>query len=78
MRVAAFSFNLPEQLIARYPKAERTASRLMSLEGNSGELQDLNFTDIVDKLFPGDLLVFNNTRVIPARMFGQKSSGGKI
>jgi len=78
MRVADFSFNLPEHLIARYPKAERTASRLMSLEGNSGELQDLNFTDIVDKLFPGDLLVFNNTRVIPARMFGQKSSGGKI
>ncbi len=78
MRVADFSFNLPEHLIARYPKAERTASRLMSLEGNSGELQDLNFTDIVDKLSPGDLLVFNNTRVIPARMFGQKSSGGKI
>jgi len=78
MRVADFSFNLPEQLIARYPKENRTGSRLMSLEGNSGELQDLNFTDIIDKLSAGDLLVFNNTRVIPARMFGQKSSGGKI
>ena len=78
MRVADFSFNLPEHLIARYPKAERTASRLMSLEGNTGELQDLNFTNIIDKLSVGDLLVFNNTRVIPARMFGQKSSGGKI
>jgi len=78
MRVADFSFNLPEQLIARYPKENRTASRLMSLNGNSGELQDLNFTDIIDKLSAGDLLVFNNTRVIPARMFGQKASGGKI
>jgi len=78
MRVADFSFNLPEHLIARYPKADRTASRLMSLEGNTGELQDLNFTNIIDKLVPGDLLVFNNTRVIPARMFGQKASGGKI
>lgn len=78
MRVADFSFNLPEQLIARYPKENRTGSRLMSLDGNSAELQDLNFTDIVDKLSAGDLLVFNNTRVIPARMFGQKSSGGKV
>lgn len=78
MRVADFSFNLPEHLIARYPKANRSASRLMALDGNSGEIQDLNFVDIVDKLSAGDLLVFNNTRVIPARMFGQKSSGGKI
>ena len=78
MRVADFSFKLPEQLIARYPKAERTASRLMSLEGNSGTIEDLNFTNIIDKLTAGDLLVFNNTRVIPARLFGQKSSGGKI
>ena len=78
MRVADFSFKLPEHLIARYPKPERTASQLMVLEGNSGELQDLNFTDIIDQLSVGDLLVFNNTRVIPARMFGQKASGGKI
>jgi S-adenosylmethionine:tRNA ribosyltransferase-isomerase len=78
MRVADFSFNLPEHLIARYPKADRTASRLMSLNGCSGSIQDLNFTDIIEQLTTGDLLVFNNTRVIPARMFGQKSSGGKI
>ncbi len=78
MRVADFSFDLPEHLIARYPKANRSASRLMALDGNSGEIQDLNFVDIVDKLSAGDLLVFNNTRVIPARMFGQKSSGGKV
>ena len=78
MRVADFSFDLPEELIARYPKADRTASRLMSLDGNSGTIEDLNFLNIVDQLQQGDLLVFNNTRVIPARMFGKKSTGGQI
>ncbi len=78
MRVSDFSFDLPEALIARYPKAERTASRLMSLNGDSGVITDGVFTDIVAQLNSGDLLVFNNTRVIPARMFGQKASGGKI
>jgi len=78
MRVADFSFDLPEELIARYPKAERTASRLMALDGNSGQVEHLSFPAIVDKLQAGDLLVFNNTRVIPARMFGRKASGGKL
>ncbi|WP_206483889.1 tRNA preQ1(34) S-adenosylmethionine ribosyltransferase-isomerase QueA [Thalassotalea sp. G2M2-11] len=78
MRVADFSFELPEELIARYPKENRTASRLMTLDGNSGEIQDLHFVDILEHINAGDLLVFNNTRVIPARMFGQKASGGKI
>lgn len=78
MRVADFSFDLPEELIARYPKADRTASRLMALDGLSGEIEHLNFLDIAAKLNPGDLLIFNNTRVIPARMFGRKESGGKI
>lgn len=78
MRVSDFSFDLPEALIARYPKAERTASRLMSLNGDTGVITDGVFTDIVAQLNSGDLLVFNNTRVIPARMFGQKASGGKI
>ncbi|MBA6378255.1 MULTISPECIES: tRNA preQ1(34) S-adenosylmethionine ribosyltransferase-isomerase QueA [unclassified Colwellia] len=78
MRVADFSFDLPEELIARYPKADRTSSRLMSVNGNSGEILDLGFTDIIEQLNAGDLLIFNNTRVIPARMFGQKESGGKI
>lgn len=78
MRVSDFSFKLPEALIARYPKTERTASRLMTLNGDSGAITDGVFTDIVAQLNPGDLLVFNNTRVIPARMFGQKASGGKI
>lgn len=78
MRVADFSFDLPEHLIARYPKADRTASRLMTLNGNSGQIAHQQFTDIIDQLSEGDLLVFNNTRVIPARMFGQKASGGKL
>jgi len=78
MRVADFSFSLPEELIARYPTADRTASRLMTLNGNSGQIDDLNFLSVADQLNAGDLLVFNNTRVIPARMFGQKASGGKI
>jgi S-adenosylmethionine:tRNA ribosyltransferase-isomerase len=78
MRVADFSFDLPEDLIARYPKSDRTSSRLMSVDGNSGEISDLGFTDVIDQINAGDLLIFNDTRVIPARMFGQKESGGKI
>jgi S-adenosylmethionine:tRNA ribosyltransferase-isomerase len=78
MRVADFSFDLPEELIARYPKANRSSSRLMTLNGNSGVLNDERFTDLVSHVKAGDLLVFNNTRVIPARMFGQKASGGKL
>mgnify|MGYP000254953309 CR=1 FL=1 len=78
MRVSDFSFELPSELIARFPKADRTGSRLMMLDGTTGNRADLGFTDIIEQLDAGDLLVFNNTRVIPARMFGQKSSGGKI
>lgn len=78
MRVSDFSFDLPQQLIARFPKEDRTASRLMMLDGNSGVIQDKGFKDIVSQLNTGDLLIFNNTRVIPARMYGQKSSGGKV
>jgi S-adenosylmethionine:tRNA ribosyltransferase-isomerase len=78
MRLTDFSFNLPEELIARYPKADRTASRLMTMSGNNGVISDLSFVDILDQIDTDDLLVFNNTRVIPARMFGQKSTGGKV
>ncbi|NRD74635.1 tRNA preQ1(34) S-adenosylmethionine ribosyltransferase-isomerase QueA [Shewanella sp. VB17] len=78
MRVTDFSFALPDELIARYPTPERTASRLLSLDGNSGELGDNQFTDILDRVNKGDLMVFNNTRVIPARLFGQKETGGKL
>ena len=78
MRVADFSFNLPEELIARYPKENRSSSRLMTLDGNSGEITDTIFTEILNQVNQGDLLVFNNTRVIPARLFAQKDSGGKV
>jgi S-adenosylmethionine:tRNA ribosyltransferase-isomerase len=78
MRVADFSFDLPDELIARYPMAQRNASRLLTLDGNTGALADKQFTDLLGMINPGDLMVFNNTRVIPARMFGQKASGGKL
>ncbi|NWL79861.1 tRNA preQ1(34) S-adenosylmethionine ribosyltransferase-isomerase QueA [Pseudomonas taiwanensis] len=78
MRVADFHFELPEALIARHPLAERRASRLLVLNGESGALNHRHFTDLLEYLRPGDLMVFNNTRVIPARLFGQKASGGKL
>lgn len=78
MQVSDFNFVLPDELIARYPMPERTASRLLKLEGDSGQITHGTFMDVLDLLQAGDLLVFNNTRVIPARMFGQKASGGKL
>lgn len=78
MHVSDFHFDLPDELIARYPKEERTASRLLQLDGNTGDVVDGTFKDVLDIVQPGDLLVFNNTRVIPARMFGRKASGGKL
>lgn len=78
MLVKEFSFALPEQLIASEPQAERSASRLLVMDRQSGDLQHHIFKDILQLLNPGDLLVFNNTRVIPARLFGEKSSGGKV
>ncbi|WP_166423977.1 tRNA preQ1(34) S-adenosylmethionine ribosyltransferase-isomerase QueA [Paraglaciecola sp. 20A4] len=76
MKVSEFQFDLPEALIARYPTKERTASRLMHLTADG--LEHLQFIDVVDLINPGDLLIFNNTRVIPARLLGQKASGGKV
>ena len=78
MRVADFHFDLPESLIARHPLAERRASRLLQLDGPTGALRHGQFTDVLEQLRPGDLMVFNDTRVIPARLFGQKASGGKL
>lgn len=78
MQVADFHFELPESLIAKSPKKERSSSRLMQLDGNTGEINHHQFSQIIDLVQPGDLLIFNNTRVIPARLFGQKSSGGKV
>ena len=78
MRVADFSFDLPDELIARFPKKDRTSSRLLSLDGPTGEISHKVFSDILELVNENDLLIFNNTRVIPARMFGQKASGGKV
>lgn len=78
MRVSDFHFDLPDALIARHPLAERRSSRLLVLDGASGALAHRQFTDLLEYLRPGDLMVFNNTRVIPARLFGQKASGGKL
>lgn len=78
MRVADFQFDLPDELIARYPLTERSASRLLVLNGLEGALQHRHFAELPDFLQPGDLLVFNNTKVIPARLFAQKETGGKV
>ena len=78
MLVSDFQFDLPSERIARYPTQERTASRLLYLNGNTGEFADQHFTDLLEHLNEGDLLVFNNTRVIPARLYGRKLSGGKV
>jgi S-adenosylmethionine:tRNA ribosyltransferase-isomerase len=78
MQVSDFSFQLPDSLIARHPLAERRASRLLVLDGPTGRLEHRGFAELLDFLRPGDLMVFNNTRVIPARLFGQKATGGKV
>jgi len=72
-----FDYVLPEELIAQQPTATRTGSRLLHVDA-SGQFHDLGFTELLDLLKPNDLLVFNNTRVIKARLFGQKESGGKV
>ncbi len=78
MHVSAFSFELPDSLIARHPLAERRASRLLVLDGATGQLAHRRFADLLEYVRPGDLMVFNDTRVIPARLFGQKDTGGKL
>jgi S-adenosylmethionine:tRNA ribosyltransferase-isomerase len=78
MRRQDFQFDLPEELIAQFPAAQRRASRLLCLDGVSGELEDRQFADLPTLLNPGDLLVLNDTRVIPARLFGQKESRGRV
>jgi S-adenosylmethionine:tRNA ribosyltransferase-isomerase len=78
LRKSDFNFSLPAELIAQAPLAERTASRLLCLEAASGRIEDRRFTDLPALLRAGDLLVFNDTRVLPARLFGAKDTGGQI
>jgi S-adenosylmethionine:tRNA ribosyltransferase-isomerase len=78
MKTSDFDYELPDELIARYPLKRRTASRLMVVDGESGKIVHSHFSNLTDLLVPGDLLVFNNTRVIPARMLGRRESGGRV
>jgi len=78
MKRQDFSYELPDELIARYPAPERSASRLLHLDRGTGAIAHRYFRDLPSLLTSRDLLVFNNTRVIPARLYGRKQSGGKV
>jgi S-adenosylmethionine:tRNA ribosyltransferase-isomerase len=79
MNVKDFDYDLPEELIAQDPLEDRSSSRLMVLDRVTGEVEHKHFTDILEYLRPGDCLVLNNTKVIPARLFGVKEdTGGKV
>ncbi len=80
MRLSDFNYNLPPELIAQHPLPNRAASRLLVLENQGSDvlIKDHQFTDLIDLLSPNDLLVFNDTKVIPARLFGKKESGGAV
>ena len=78
MRLDLFQFDLPDELIARQPASQRQGSRLLYLDAANNNLQHQQFTDLLSHIQPGDLMVFNNTKVIPARLFGYKESGGKL
>ncbi len=78
MKRTDFHYELPPELIAQRPLAERSASRLLLLDGQTGAVEHGRFPDLLDQLAPEDLLVFNNTRVIPARLWGRKETGGKV
>ncbi|MDT2238739.1 S-adenosylmethionine:tRNA ribosyltransferase-isomerase [Paenibacillus larvae] len=79
MDVESFDFELPEELIAQTPLSDRTQSRLMTLNKETGEIGHHTFKDLADYLKAGDLLVLNDTRVIPARLFGlKKDTGAKV
>ena len=78
MKTADFAFELPAELIAQTPLAERSASRLLSVDGRTGDLNHLTFRDLPSLLNSDDLLVFNNTRVLPARLYAQKQTGGRV
>ena len=78
MRVDDFRYDLPEELIAHHPPRERSGSRLLCLDGGSGGLTDRGFTDLPALLRAGDVLVLNDTRVLPARLRGFKESGGRV
>lgn len=78
MRTRDFDFDLPAELIAQFPAEQRTGSQMLYLDGMRNNLEDAMFADLPSYLRPGDVMVFNDTRVIKARLFGKKRSGGKV
>lgn len=78
MKKSDFNYELPTHLIAQQPLPERTASRLLYLHRQTGKYQDKQFNEFIDLVNPGDVLVFNDTKVIPARLFGKKQTGGHV
>lgn len=78
MKVEDFNYNLPEELIAQVPIKKRDASRLMVLNREDKTIEHKVFSDIIDYLSEGDCLVINNTKVIPARLYGKKETGANV
>ena len=78
MKKSDFNYHLPPELIAQKPLPQRSASRLLQLNKQTGSITDARFTEFIDMLQPNDLLVFNDTKVIPARLFANKATGGKV
>jgi len=78
MLVSEFDYALPDELVAQHPAAQRTASRLLRLDAASGRIDDLKFSDLPSLVGPQDALVLNDTRVVKARLFGRKPSGGRV
>ena len=78
MRTDEFGYDLPRELIAQHPSARRDESRLLVLDRASGSIEHRRFPDVADYLAPGDLLVLNDTRVIPARLVGHRPTGGRV
>ncbi len=78
MKKSDFHYHLPEDLIAQKPLPDRSASRMLCMDKHTGALSDRTFNDFIDLIESDDLLVFNDTKVIPARLFGRKQTGGKV
>ncbi len=78
MRLSDFDYELPEELIAQFPLEKRSDSRLLAPDAVDGKLRDLLFKDLPKLLHAGDLLVFNDTQVMQARLFGRKTTGGRL
>jgi S-adenosylmethionine:tRNA ribosyltransferase-isomerase len=77
MKTSDFNYTLPQEMIAQRPLTPRDASRLLVLDKGNGRIDHKQFTDILEYFNPGDILVVNNSRVIPGRLYGRKPTGGK-